>query len=87
MKLYLCKPKNAIYFQESLDDLLESYTCPNCSQPILPSQGIIHKDCSCHELTDSALADEKYQSACRDLHKMANYRQEQNISYNMEQIT
>ncbi|XP_065916740.1 histone-lysine N-methyltransferase SMYD3-like [Dysidea avara] len=64
--------------QESLDDLLESYTCPNCSQPILPSQGIIHKDCSCHELTDSALADEKYQSACRDLHKMANYRQEQN---------
>jgi len=59
---------------------MESYSCPNCSQSTLPSHGISHKDCCCYEPTDVALADETYQSAGRDLQKMANYRQDQNIS-------
>lgn len=53
---------------------------PNCSKPVLLYDEASHKDCSCSESINTALVDETYQLACRDLQKMANYRQEQNIS-------
>ena len=62
---------------------MESYACPNCSHPVLPSHkiGCSYNDCPSHGIEDINLAEETIQFACHRLQEMLNYRKQQKISF------
>ena len=69
--------------QDSIDALMESYACTNCSYPVPSSHkmGSSYNDCSMHGVGDITLAEEVVQFAHHYLQEMANCRKQQNISF------
>ena len=61
---------------------MESYACPNCSYPVLPSHKMecSYKECYSHGVGDINLAEETVQFARHHLKEMLSYRKQQNIS-------
>lgn len=72
-----------MFIQDSIDALMESHACPNCSYPVLPSHktGCPYEDCTSHGVRDVHLAEETIQSSHHHLQEMKSCRKEQNISF------